>query len=244
MNANNFNYLCNLMDITLSNLTIGYKHKMVAKDINTSIGAGQLTCLIGPNGVGKSTLLRTISGFQKPIEGLVAIDGKTVSKLSNTERAMLVSVVLTSRPTVSRLTAWEMVGMGRSPFTGFLGKLRGKDREAVEKAMEMTGTTELAQRMTEDLSDGESQKIMIAKALAQQTPVMLLDEPTAFLDFDSRVDLMRLLAQLAHETGKTILLSTHDLGLACRLGDRLLELQADGITDKTKKEVEESINKI
>lgn len=244
MNANNFNYLCNLMDITLSNLTIGYKHKMVAKDINTSIGAGQLTCLIGPNGVGKSTLLRTISGFQKPIEGLVAIDGKTVSKLSNTERAMLVSVVLTSRPTVSRLTAWEMVGMGRSPFTGFLGKLRGKDREAVEKAMEMTGTTELAQRMTEYLSDGESQKIMIAKALAQQTPVMLLDEPTAFLDFDSRVDLMRLLAQLAHETGKTILLSTHDLGLACRLGDRLLELQADGITDKTKKEVEESINKI
>lgn len=244
MNANNFNYLCNLMDITLSNLTIGYKHKIVAKDINTSIGAGQLTCLIGPNGVGKSTLLRTISGFQKPIEGLVAIDGKTVSKLSNTERAMLVSVVLTSRPTVSRLTAWEMVGMGRSPFTGFLGKLRGKDREAVEKAMEMTGTTKLAQRMTEDLSDGESQKIMIAKALAQQTPVMLLDEPTAFLDFDSRVDLMRLLAQLAHETGKTILLSTHDLGLACRLGDRLLELQADGITDKTKKEVEESINKI
>lgn len=244
MNANNFNYLCNLMDITLSNLTIGYKHKIVAKDINTSIGAGQLTCLIGPNGVGKSTLLRTISGFQKPIEGLVAIDGKTVSKLSNTERAMLVSVVLTSRPTVSRLTAWEMVGMGRSPFTGFLGKLRGKDREAVEKAMEMTGTTKLAQRMTEDLSDGESQKIMIAKALAQQTPVMLLDEPTAFLDFDSRVDLMRLLAQLAHETGKTILLSTHDLGLACHLGDRLLELQADGITDKTKKEVEESINKI
>lgn len=232
------------MDITLSNLTIGYKHKIVAKDINTSISAGQLTCLIGPNGVGKSTLLRTISGFQKPIEGQIAIGGKTVSKLSNTERAMLVSVVLTSRPTVSRLTAWEMVGMGRSPFTGFLGKLSGKDREAVEKAMEMTGTTELAQRMTEDLSDGESQKIMIAKALAQQTPVMLLDEPTAFLDFDSRVDLMRLLAQLAHETGKTILLSTHDLGLACRLGDRLLELQADGITDKTKKEVEESINRI
>lgn len=232
------------MDITLSNLTIGYKHKIVAKNINTSIIAGQLTCLIGPNGVGKSTLLRTISGFQKPIEGQVAIGGKMISKLNNSERAMLVSVVLTSRPTVSRLTAWEMVGMGRSPFTGFFGKLRGKDRKAVEKAMEMTGTTALAQRMTEDLSDGESQKIMIAKALAQQTPVMLLDEPTAFLDFDSRVDLMRLLAHLAHETGKTILLSTHDLGLACRLGDRLLELQADGITDKTKKEVEESISKI
>lgn len=232
------------MDITLHNLSIGYKHKTVARGLNATIGAGQLTCLIGPNGVGKSTLLRTISGYQKPLAGIVAIGGKAVADMGNTERALRVSVVLTARPLVPKLSAWEMVAMGRMPFTGFLDKLRGKDREAVDEAMRMTGTTALAHRMTDDLSDGESQKIMIAKALAQQTPVMLLDEPTAFLDFDSRVDLMRQLARLAHTTGKTILLSTHDLGLACRLADRLLQLSPDGISDRPKAEVAASIERV
>lgn len=229
------------MDLTLSNLSIGYKRKVVAQSLNATIAASQLTCLTGPNGVGKSTLLRTISGYQKPLSGMVAIGGKTVAEMGNSERARRVSVVLTARPMVPKLSAWEMVAMGRMPFTGFLDKLRGKDREAVDEAMQMTGTTELAHRMIDDLSDGESQKIMIAKALAQQTPVMLLDEPTAFLDFDSRVDLMRLMARLAHTMGKTILLSTHDLGMACRLADRILQLSPTGISDRSKAEVAASI---
>lgn len=232
------------MDLTLNNLSIGYKHKVVAQNLNTTIVASQLTCLTGPNGIGKSTLLRTISGYQKPLSGTVAIGGKAVAEMGNSERALQVSVVLTTRPEVPKLSAWEMVAMGRMPFTGFLDKLRGKDREAVDEAMQMTGTAALAHRMIDDLSDGESQKIMIAKALAQQTPVMLLDEPTAFLDFDSRVDLMRLLARLAHTMGKTILLSTHDLGMACRLADRILQLSPTGICDRSKEEVAASIDRM
>ncbi len=203
--------------ITLENLSIGYtsknNRKVVAEGINATLNDSELTCLIGPNGIGKSTLLRTLSAFQPPLEGSITID-------------RLIGVVLTTKPDVQNITVTELVGLGRSPYTGFWGTLNEKDSEIVEESIAKTGITHLAERMIQTLSDGERQKVMIAKALAQQTPVIYLDEPTAFLDYPSKVDMLMLLRQLAHETGKTIFLSTHDLELALQLADRLWLLSA------------------
>jgi len=216
--------------ITLENLSIGYttKHsrKIVAEGINATLNSSELTCLIGPNGIGKSTLLRTLSAFQPPLEGSITIDGKRLETLTDKEVSRLIGVVLTTKPDVQNITVTELVGLGRSPYTGFWGTLNENDREIVEDSITKTGITHLAGRMIQTLSDGERQKVMIAKALAQQTPVIYLDEPTAFLDYPSKVDMLMLLRQLAHETGKTIFLSTHDLELALQLADRLWLLSA------------------
>ena len=216
--------------ITLENLSIGYtsknNRKVVAEGINATLNDSELTCLIGPNGIGKSTLLRTLSAFQPPLEGSITIDGKRLETLSDKEVSRLIGVVLTTKPDVQNITVTELVGLGRSPYTGFWGTLNEKDSEIVEESISKTGITHLAERMIQTLSDGERQKVMIAKALAQQTPVIYLDEPTAFLDYPSKVDMLMLLRQLAHDTGKTIFLSTHDLELALQLADRLWLLSA------------------
>ena len=216
--------------ITLENLSIGYtsknNRKVVAEGINATLNDSELTCLIGPNGIGKSTLLRTLSAFQPPLEGSITIDGKRLETLSDKEVSRLIGVVLTTKPDVQNITVTELVGLGRSPYTGFWGTLNEKDSEIVEESIAKTGITHLAERMIQTLSDGERQKVMIAKALAQQTPVIYLDEPTAFLDYPSKVDMLMLLRQLAHDTGKTIFLSTHDLELALQLADRLWLLSA------------------
>ena len=211
--------------IILENLSIGYtsknNRKVVAEGINATLMEGELTCLIGPNGIGKSTLLRTLSAFQPALSGNITIDGKQLETLSDKEVSRLIGVVLTSKPDVQNITVTELVGLGRSPYTGFWGTLNENDREIVDESIAKTGITHLSERMIQTLSDGERQKVMIAKALAQQTPVIYLDEPTAFLDYPSKVDMLLLLRQLAHETGKTIFLSTHDLELALQLADRL-----------------------
>lgn len=199
---------------------------MVAKDINATLMEGELTCLIGPNGIGKSTLLRTLSAFQPALSGSITIDGKQLETLSDKEVSRHIGVVLTSKPDVQNITVTELVGLGRSPYTGFWGTLNENDREIVDESIAKTGIAHLSERMIQTLSDGERQKVMIAKALAQQTPVIYLDEPTAFLDYPSKVDMLLLLRQLAHETGKTIFLSTHDLELALQLADRLWLLSA------------------
>ena len=212
--------------IRLINLSIGYLHKRkiaktVATGINASIHKGELTCLLGTNGIGKSTLLRTLSAFQPPLRGRILIEGRDINSYRQKELAKEISIVLTGKPSIRNITVEELVGLGRSPYTGFWGSLASKDKDIVEMALRTIGIQSLKDRTLQTLSDGERQKAMIAKALAQQTPVILLDEPTAFLDFPSKVDMMLLLHRLAHESGKTIFLSTHDIEIAIQIADKL-----------------------
>lgn len=211
--------------ITLKNLVVGYPDGRHTRQLNHAANEeahdGMLTCLIGANGAGKSTLLRTIAGFQLPLEGTVLLGGDDVRALSPRQRAERMAVVLTDRPDVMCTTVWEMVATGRAPFTGFWGRLSGKDRNIVTRSLRLVGIEWMADRTVASLSDGERQKVMIAKALAQQTPVILLDEPTAFLDYPSRVEVMQLLLNIAHKEHKTVLLSTHDLDLALQTADRI-----------------------
>ena len=211
--------------IHLENLSIGYraKHspKVVVSGLSADIGGGELTCLLGANGVGKSTLLRTLSAFQPKLGGHIYIIGKELEEYADCDLARLLGVVLTERPDVHNLSVEDLIGLGRSPYTGFWGTLHQEDREAVARAAALVGIEPLLGRMADTLSDGERQKVMIAKALAQETPVILLDEPTAFLDFPSKVEVMRLLHRLSRDAGKAIFLSTHDLDLALQLADRI-----------------------
>lgn len=210
----------------ITDLSVGYKHRVVASHLTAHLQGGTLTALVGSNGMGKSTLLRTLAGVQPPLEGTVTLvaDGveRQLSQLSRRELSRWIGVVLTDRVEVENLSVEQLVGMGRMPYTGFFGRLNDDDRRMVAEALAMTGLTPLAHRQVGTLSDGERQKMMIAKALAQQTPVVLLDEPTAFLDYPSKVETMRLLGRLAHDTGKIIVLSTHDLNLAVQLADHLI----------------------
>lgn len=230
--------------ITTNRLTVGYRGHRVVEDISLSLPCGRLVCLLGPNGAGKSTLLRTLCGFQPPIAGTVTISGNDITTMSAAEVARLVSVVLTNRPLTPSLTAAEMVGMGRAPYTGFWGRLSDDDRRLVSEAMQTVGIAPLATRRMGQLSDGELQKVMIAKALAQHTPVIVLDEPTAFLDYPSKVAVMKTLARLAHDEGKTILMSTHDLELAAQLGDELMEIENKHIRKITADEVSRIIGRL
>lgn len=230
--------------ITTNRLTVGYRSHRVVEDISLSLPCGRLVCLLGPNGAGKSTLLRTLCGFQPPIAGTVTISGSDITTMSAAEVARLVSVVLTDRPLTPSLTAAEMVGMGRAPYTGFWGRLSDDDHRLVSEAMQTVGIDSLATRRMGQLSDGERQKVMIAKALAQHTPVIVLDEPTAFLDYPSKVAVMKTLARLAHDEGKTILMSTHDLELAAQLGDELMEIENKHIRKITADEVSRIIGRL
>ena len=219
--------------IELHHLTVGYGEKAVLSDINQTLESGCLVCLLGSNGVGKSTLLRTLAGFQPPLSGKILLDGKDLTSLSLSQRSKAVSVVLTERVEVPYMKVADLVGMGRSPYTGFFGTLTKEDKVIVGEAIEMVGITSLAERTIDTLSDGERQKAMLAKALAQQTPIILLDEPTAFLDFHAKISTLRLMLKLAHETGKTILMSTHDVEMALRLSDLLWIVQDGKISTGT-----------
>ncbi|MBR5670406.1 MAG: ABC transporter ATP-binding protein [Bacteroidales bacterium] len=211
--------------IKLDSLAIGYtaKHsvKVVAEGITATIRSGEMTCLLGVNGAGKSTLLRTLSGFLPPLSGKIDIMGKPLKSYRETDLAKVIGVVLTEKNNLQNMTVEELVGIGRSPYTGFWGRLRAEDRTKVEESMSKVGITDLRDRLVQTLSDGERQKVMIAKALAQETPIIFLDEPTAFLDYPSKVEILNLLHRLSSESGKTIFLSTHDLELVLRVADRV-----------------------
>ena len=211
--------------IQLKDLSIGYqtKHsvKTVAAGINGAIRSGELTCLLGANGVGKSTLLRTLSAFQPQISGEIFISGKEITSFTDKELSKLIGVVLTEKPDVRNMSVRELVSLGRSPYTGFWGTYTDEDLRIVDEAIEMVGITDLTRRPVHTLSDGERQKVMIAKALAQQTPVIFLDEPTAFLDYPSKVEVLQLLRRISREAEKTIFLSTHDVELALQLADTI-----------------------
>ncbi|HEV2478337.1 MAG TPA: ABC transporter ATP-binding protein [Puia sp.] len=190
-----------------------------------TIGAGQLICLLGPNGSGKSTLLRTLAGLQPALGGRVEIQGR--SGLSSGELAKKISLVLTDRVLGSNLDVHSLVALGRYPWSGWLGGLQETDRVAIDRAIASAGIGELLGRKVFTLSDGENQKVMLARALAQDTPILMLDEPTAHLDLPSRIRLMRLLHRLARELNKGILLSTHELDLALQVADEVWLLEAD-----------------
>ncbi len=213
------------MDYILQSLSIGYSHKVIAADINAQIKGGELTCLIGRNGTGKSTLMRTLAGFLKPLGGSALLDGRDVGRLSPAERSHLISVVLTDRVDIDGMRVKDLVSVGRQPYTGFFGKMSSDDEEVVNKAIADVGMTDFASRQVNSLSDGERQKVMIAKALAQQTPVILLDEPTAFLDYPSKKEMFQMLSQLCHEQGKAVLVSTHDLDIALPIADSVIEMK-------------------
>ena len=211
--------------IILKELSIGYHTKsgirVVAEGINAAIQSGELTCLLGANGVGKSTLLRTLSAFQPALFGEIIIRSQEISAYTDKELSRLIGVVLTEKPDIRNMTVRELVALGRSPYTGFWGTLHDADWQVVDEAINAVRISNLRERMVHTLSDGERQKVMIAKALAQQTPVIFLDEPTAFLDFPSKVEMMQLLRRLAKEEQKTIFLSTHDFELALQVADKL-----------------------
>lgn len=221
------------MDALSTGYGRGRRGRVVGRGLTGVLPPASLTALAGTNGAGKSTLLRTLAGFLPPLAGGVAWLGRAVGDYSPAELARVVAVVLTDRPDTGTLTAGEVAELGRFPYTPVSGRLSPTDRRIAREAMEEAGVAHLAAREFRSLSDGERQRVMIAKALAQQTPVVLLDEPTAFLDFPGKVAAVRLLAHLAHGCGKTVLLSTHDLELALQLADRLWLLSACGLVEGT-----------
>ena len=233
------------MIISLSQLSVGYSlsHPVIS-DINLELKSGQLACLIGESGIGKSTLLKTLTGFLPKLKGSLLLGNRDIKSFSQRELALQVSIVLTQKPDVQNLTIEEIIGLGRSPYTGFFGRLRAEDRKVVDDAIATMGIEKLRGRMIQTLSDGERQKVMIAKALAQETPVILLDEPTAFLDFPSKAETFQSLQRMAHERDKLILLSTHDLELAVRFADSLLEVKKGTLQTVSASEVKASIRAI
>lgn len=233
------------MVIRLSHLSVGYSPSLpVVSDINAVVRSGQLTCLTGENGIGKSTLLKTLTGFLPKLGGELLLDDREVGTFSQRELARQVSIVLTQKPDVQNLTVEEVIGLGRSPYTGFFGRFHDADRTVIADALASVGIEPLRHRMIQTLSDGERQKVMIAKALAQQTPVILLDEPTAFLDFPSKAETFRLLQRMAHDRDKLILLSTHDLELAVRFADCLLEMKDHALHCVSAAEVKASMQAV
>ncbi|MBN2050650.1 MAG: ABC transporter ATP-binding protein [Spirochaetales bacterium] len=216
-------------------LTVGYQRgpkvqREVMAGISCTLSLGEMVALIGPNGIGKSTLLRTLCGLQPAQRGKVFLRNRDIREFSTQERAVELSVVLTQRVQAGSLRVFSLVGLGRYPHTPWRGALGKRDREVVEEALRMTDTLPLAHRCVSELSDGERQKVMLARALAQEPTVLVLDEPTAFLDLPRRVEIVGILKKLTREKGIAILLSTHDLDLALKTADRLWLMSEAGLS--------------
>ena len=229
--------------IALNDLTIGYHHNCIAAHLQASLSAGTLTCLLGSNGMGKSTLLNTMNGALPPLGGTVDIAGKSIAAYSAKALAKQMSIVLTRPITVQQLCVNELVALGRYPYTDHWGRLTSHDETIVMESLSLVGMQAFSQRKVGTLSDGERQKVMIAKALAQQTPIILLDEPSANLDYNATIQLReliriwKLLKHLAHRLQKTILLSTHDLAFALKMADNLWLMQAGKLHEGTPKQL-------
>ena len=226
----------NEVALAAHSLAVGYRagptrHRTVLQGVDLELHQGEFVGLLGPNGTGKSTLLRSFGRMQPLLAGSVELDGRNIHHLSNHTLATLLSVVLTDRLTVGRLTAYELVSLGRYPYTGWAAGLTPEDHRIIQWAIAATRSDDLAARDVSELSDGERQRVMIARALAQQPTVMLLDEPTAFLDLPTRVEITGLLKRLARETGLAVLMSTHDLDLVLRSADTLWLITPEGIVE-------------
>lgn len=208
------------------NLSIGYTIKKdkitIAENLNITLSKGKLISLIGANGIGKSTLLRTLTGIQKPLSGAVFLNGKDIQNFEPLELAQNLSLVLTEKLPSSNLTVFELIALGRQPYTNWIGKLSEDDLEKIKKAILLTGIQHLSDKKYYEISDGQMQKALIARALAQDTPLIILDEPTTHLDLLHKVSVFKLLKKLASETNKCILFSTHDIDLAIQLSDEMI----------------------
>lgn len=207
--------------IELRNITLGYGSRTLIEDATTLFECGSMVALLGRNGTGKSTLLRALAALGDVQQGYIYIDRRPLAELSRGELSRLVAFVTTERIDVEALTAYDLVAIGRSPYTNWMGRLSDDDRVAIERAMQIAGVAHMAERRVETMSDGECQRVMIARALAQDTRVILLDEPTAFLDLPNRYELCTLLSRLAHDEGKCVIFSTHELDIALSLADSI-----------------------
>lgn len=208
--------------IELKELTLGYGQRTLLKTVNARITGGQLVALLGRNGTGKSTLLRTIMGLESPQSGEINLQGKDIASLKPEKLALSISFVTTDKVRIANLRCKDVVALGRAPYTNWLGQLQPEDQKIVDNAIQLVGMSGYAEKTMDKMSDGECQRIMIARALAQDTPVILLDEPTAFLDLPNRYELCLLLKKLAQKEGKCILFSTHDLDIALSLCDSIM----------------------
>lgn len=203
------------------NLNIGYSSKLVQENLSLSLEKGALVCLLGTNGCGKSTLLRTLAYLQNPLSGEIFFEDKPLSKMTNEERSTLFALVLTDSVEIENMTVYELVAMGRFPYTSWSGKLKQEDRLIIEKVISQVNLVDKKFQFINQLSDGEKQRAIIAKALAQETALVILDEPTAHLDLPSRIEVMMLLKKLAHEMEKCFILSSHELDLSMQLADSI-----------------------
>jgi iron complex transport system ATP-binding protein len=206
------------VSISTNNLTIGYGRHIVQRDLNFELHAGEMVCMLGPNGCGKSTLLRTLAGLQP------ALSGTFTTSTLNSQLSTLphIALVLTERLSLENTTVHDVVAMGRYPYTSFLGGLSSMDEQIIEQSLRDVGLESVGHTFFNDHSDGEKQRTLIAKALTQETPIILLDEPTAHLDLPNRIRILQLLRRVAREQNKTILISTHELELAIQLSDRIM----------------------
>jgi len=212
-------------ELTTSNLSIGYsqnqKTKTVAEKINISLQHGKLTCLMGPNGIGKSTLIKTLTGVLPPISGAVAIGAQNINTLNHLQKAQTIAVVLTEKPSAGYMNVRDLISLGRFPYTNWQNSFSDKDEEIVNNAIQAVGLSDQSNRPLGELSDGNFQKAIIGRALAQDTAVLILDEPTIHLDVNNKTIIIKLLRKLSKEANKAILLSTHDLELAMSFADKL-----------------------
>lgn len=223
----------NKIILETANISIGYSSKkeknIVASNINLSLEKGKLIALIGANGIGKSTLLRTITGIQKPISGTVLLNKNKLFELNPLSLAQSLSVVLTEKLPPSNLTVWELIALGRQPYTNWIGKLADTDIAKINEAIELTQIGHLASKKHYEISDGQLQIVLIARALAQDTPLIILDEPTTHLDLLNKVVLFKLLKKLTQETQKCILFSTHDIDMAIQLSDEIIIMTPENV---------------
>ncbi|MCU0438667.1 MAG: ABC transporter ATP-binding protein [Raineya sp.] len=209
-------------------LQVGYPQRVLFKNMHFSCKKGQLTCLLGRNGAGKSSLIRVLSGLQAQTAGEILIEDSPLSKLKLQEIAQKVAIVLSDKPQTEYLTVYETIAFGRTPYLNWQGKYNSEDKKIIEKSLEITHLQEFSNKYLHTLSDGERQRVMLARALAQDTPIIILDEPTAYLDVYYRKQMMSLLKKIAHEQEKCILLSTHEVDLALELADQLILVNLKG----------------
>ncbi|MFY8066118.1 MAG: ABC transporter ATP-binding protein [Flavobacterium sp.] len=216
----------NKIILSTSNLSIGYQSKkeknIIAENLNLTFEEGKLISLVGGNGIGKSTLLRTITGIQKPLAGTVTLKKKEIHLYDSLSLAQNLSLVLTEKLPPSNLTVFELIALGRQPYTNWLGKLSAEDLEKINQAITLTHVEHLINKRHHEISDGQLQIVLIARALAQDTPLIILDEPTTHLDLFHKVSIFKLLKKLSQETNKCILFSTHDIDLAIQLSDEMI----------------------
>ncbi len=216
-----------------SDISVGYSNKkeniLISSGINLTLEKGKLISLIGANGIGKSTLLRTLTGIQKTLAGTVLLDGQNIHKMDSLSLAQNLSVVLTEKLPPSNLTVFELIALGRQPYTNWLGKLTELDITKINEALELTQISNLATKKHYEISDGQLQKVLVARALAQDTPLIILDEPTTHLDLLHKVALFKLLKKLTQETQKCILFSTHDIDMAIQLSDEMIIMTPEAV---------------